>query len=209
MAELGDPVVVGPEDVRHQCAVGDDECVYHRRRIDYAHVYPVDIHVLHVLFGDVAPRTDVFHDIPMGHSFGVLEPPARLGSPGPGVDQLVAFAYPPVVAIFRTDDVGSPVPEPGLHSCDEQVCGLENVTVRRNHPVGSHPPSPVYAHVLLTDLASLRSLSPRAAVARSIMLQVPPSVKALYSSSRSVTLDLLRWGEWYTNVVGGRRDARC
>ena len=97
---------VGSEDVRHQCAVGDDECVYHRRRIDYAHVNPVDIHVLYVLFGNVAPGTDVFHDIPVGHSFGVLESLARLGAPGPGVDQLVAFAHPPVVAIFRANDVG-------------------------------------------------------------------------------------------------------
>src|SRR5712691_2360494 len=144
VAELGQPVVIGPEDGCQQVTIWHAVQQKAHGRIDDTHIHPIGIHVFDVLCGDVAARPYVVKGRGPPELIRLPKSHARLGA-GSHADHPVVIAVPPV-AIRLADNAWGAVPELVLSSSRPQVRWLEYMVIRRYDPVTRHR-SPSYVCV--------------------------------------------------------------
>ena len=129
LAELADPPVVGMED-RGQKITLRHNVVHHEADagIDHSRIHAIGIHVLHVFFRNVSPRTDVFETGSLAKVFRVLKPHPGLGA-NSEAHHLAAIAEPPV-AFLQGYDLWCAVLELATDSIRPQVSWLNDVAIR-------------------------------------------------------------------------------
>ena len=137
IAELGEPVIVGPEYRGHQLRVGDLEVEKALGRIKHLAGNPVQLHVADVLVRVVSAGVDVFKPAVGRDGLWSVKPGAGVGDEAYAGDHLVSF-NDQMVDVADPLHVGRPVLEPGVDSLCPQVRGLENMGVGGNYNVVVH-----------------------------------------------------------------------
>ncbi len=127
-AELGEPVVVRPENLGQQRTVRHAVQQQTDRGIDDADVDSVGIHILEVVLRDVTSTPDVIKGRGADQLFRRLKPHTCL-CPAGHPNTPVAIAEPPI-AIILADKLWDPVLERRLSSARPQVRWLKHVIVR-------------------------------------------------------------------------------
>src|SRR5262249_14164248 len=138
LAEFGNPVVVRSEEGGQEFAIWHAVQQQANGRKDDTHLYPIELHVFYVRFGQVAPRPQVFDSIGKPQLFRLLKPPAHLGS-GSRPLSLAAVADPPVGVIFQAaHNAWGPVPEFGLDPTRPQIWWLIHMIVQGYNSITCH-----------------------------------------------------------------------
>ena len=157
VAELGQPVVIDPEQDGQQLAVLNALVELQADGwIHQTHVYAVGIHVLDMLFRDIGAGSDILYLILKAQSVRVLEAQAGLGGGGRGLD-FNALAIPPVAVLSRDHSRGA-VAKFFIQPRRPQVERFKNMIVRRNDLVLLHT-IPSYGKPCLMERTVMPALS--------------------------------------------------
>jgi len=136
-AEVGEPVVVRPEDRGHEGGVGHLEVEEALRRVEHLSGHPIETHVREVLLGVISARRDVLEPTEPGDGLGGLEPSPGIGDePDPG-EYLVLLDHELIGAV-DPHHPGRPVAEGLIDASGPQIGRLEDVRVGRQDKRGWH-----------------------------------------------------------------------
>ena len=137
ITELGQPVVIGPEQGGQQLAVLNALVeLQPDGRIHQSHVDAVGVHILDMLLRDIGAGPDILHLILKAQAVRVIEAQAGLGGRRRGLD-FNALAIPPVAVLVRDHSRGA-VAELFIQPRRPQVERFKNMIVRRNNFVLLH-----------------------------------------------------------------------
>ena len=137
LAKLGQPVVIGAENRRHELRVGHLEVKQSLRRVEDFACHPVELHIFQVLIRIVAPAMDVFEPAMVRDGFWRVKAGPGIGDEPNASDGLSLFHHQ-MISISHTLQARRPVAEGGINAPGPQVRWLEHMGVRGNNQLVCH-----------------------------------------------------------------------